>query len=79
MDMKSWWGILAPAGTPKAIVDKLSVEIARILDMPEVSEKIINMGANAFASTPEQFAALMKVDFERFAKIIKTANIKSEE
>lgn len=79
MDMKSWWGVLAPAGTPKAIIDKLSAEIARILDMPEISEKIVNMGANALTSTPEQFAALMKVDFERFAKIIKTANIRLEQ
>jgi tripartite-type tricarboxylate transporter receptor subunit TctC len=79
MDMTSWWGVLGPAGTPKTIIDKLSAEIARILDMPEIREKIVDMGANAFISTPEQFASMMKADLERFARIIKEAKIKTDE
>jgi tripartite-type tricarboxylate transporter receptor subunit TctC len=77
-EVKSWQGILAPAKTPKPIIDKLSQEIARILQMPDVSETLLTMGADPFVSTPQQFAALIKVDLVRYAKLIRTANIKLE-
>ncbi len=78
-DPKGWMGILAPAGTPKAIVDRLSTEIARILIMPDTKEKLDSQGFEPFISTPAQLAALMKADMARYAKIIKTANIKLEQ
>ena len=74
-----WNGVLAPAGVPKAILDKLSSEIAKIVVMPDVKEKLASQGMDPFISTPEQFAALMKADMLRYAKIIKTANIKTED
>ncbi len=78
LDLKNWYGILATAGTPKAIIDKLSTEIAKILALPDVKEKLLSMGLEPFYSTPEQFAVLMKADVAKYAKIIKTANIKLE-
>lgn len=78
MDIKQWYGVLAPAGTPRAIIDKLSNEIARILAMPDVQAKIATLGADPLISTPDQFAAQMKADLARYAKTIKTANIKLE-
>ena len=77
-DVGFWQGILAPAGTPKGIVDKLSIEIARILTLPDIKEKIVSQGAEPFISSPEQFAALMKADMAKYARIIKTAKIKLE-
>jgi tripartite-type tricarboxylate transporter receptor subunit TctC len=77
-EVKSWQGILAPAKTPKPIIDQLSQEITRILQMPEVRETLLTMGADPFVSTPQQFAALIKVDLVRYAKLIKAANIKLE-
>ena len=77
-EVKSWQGILAPAKTPKAIIDKLSQELARILRTPEVSETLLTMGADPLISTPEQFAALIKTDLVRYAKLIKNANIRLE-
>jgi len=77
-NVKSWQGILAPAGTPKAVIDKLSREIAKILSAPEFGEKLEVLGAESFVSTPEQFAELLKADMARYAKIIKAANIKIE-
>ncbi len=77
-DAKIWYGVLAPAAIPKEIVDKLSTEIARILTVPEFKEKLISQALEAFISTPDQFAALMKADMSKFAKVIKTANIKIE-
>ncbi len=72
----SWYGVLAPAGTPKPIIDKLSTEFARILAMSDVKEFLDKQGVEPFISSPEQFAALMKADMAKWAKVIKTANIK---
>ena len=71
--------MLAPARTPKPIVDKLSSEIAKILVMPDINEKLASQGADPFISTPEQFAALIKADMAKYAQVIKTANIKLED
>ena len=78
MDIKQWYGVLAPAGTPRAIIDKLSSEIVRTLAMPDVQAKLATLGADPLISTPDQFAAQMKADMARYAKTIKTANIKLE-
>ncbi len=77
-ELKSWSAVLAPAGTPKPIVDKLSREIAKYLAQPDFREKLVSQGMDPFISTPEQLAARMKEDFAKFARIIKTANIKME-
>jgi tripartite-type tricarboxylate transporter receptor subunit TctC len=77
-EVKSWQGMLAPAKTPKPIIDKLSQEIARILQMPDVRETLLTMGADPLVSTPQQFAALIKVDLVRYGKLIKDANLKLE-
>jgi tripartite-type tricarboxylate transporter receptor subunit TctC len=76
--METWYGVLAPAGTPKEIVDKLSIEIGKILAMPDVREKLETQGMRPFVSTPEQFTALVKSDVARYGKIIKTANIERD-
>ena len=73
---KGWHGYLAPAGTPKAVVDKLSIELARILAMPDTRERIGQQGAEVYITTPEEFAALMKADQTAFAQVIKDANIR---
>ena len=74
-----WYAVLAPAGTPKEIIDKLSAQIARILTLPDYKEKLATQGVEPFISTPEQFAALLRADMATFAKVIKTANIKLEQ
>jgi tripartite-type tricarboxylate transporter receptor subunit TctC len=76
MDVKPWFCILAPAGTPKPIVSKLSTEIARIMVLSDVQDFLARQGMDVFSSTPEQLAALMKTDMARWAKFIKTANIR---
>jgi len=77
-DVKNWFGIMAPAGTPKTTIGKLSTEIARIMALPDIKEKLASQGLDPLISTPEQFAALMKAEMARYAKVIKTANIKLE-
>jgi len=78
VEAKYWHSILAPAGTPKAIIDKMSTEIARILALPDFKEKLQSQGLDPFVSTPDQFAALLNAAKSRYAKIIKDANIKLE-
>lgn len=77
-DMQGWTGMYAPAGTPKIIVDKISADMARVLTSPDIVERLIGMGQEPLVSTPEQFAALLKSDLAKYAKIIKDANIKVE-
>jgi tripartite-type tricarboxylate transporter receptor subunit TctC len=74
-----WFGIIAPAGTPKPIVDKLSAQIAKIIELPDVKDTFTSQGIDPWYQTPEQFSALVKSDTVRFAQLIKAANIKGEQ
>jgi tripartite-type tricarboxylate transporter receptor subunit TctC len=78
VETNTWQGILAPAGTPKEVVQKLSAEVRRILSLPEIAAKLAGQGVNPLPTTPEAFTALMRSDTAKIAKIIKAANIKIE-
>jgi tripartite-type tricarboxylate transporter receptor subunit TctC len=75
-EVLSWYGILAPAGTPPDIVRKLNSEINRLLNMPDVRERLTTLGAEPTGGTPEQFAATIKADTARWAKVVKEAAIR---
>ena len=77
-DVKSWHAILAPPGTPKAIVDLLAAEVAKMLAMPDTVERLASVGLTPFISTPEQLAALMRSETIRYGEVIKAANIKAD-
>ncbi len=66
-----WYGVFAPAGTPRAIITQLNAEIAKALDSKEVQERLAGVGCEAFKSTPEQFAQLVRDDLPRWARIVK--------
>ena len=66
-----WYGLLAPAGTPKAIIAKLNAEVAKVLDDPGVKDKLAQVGCEPFKSSPEQFAVLIRDDLPKWAKIVK--------
>lgn len=74
-DLMNWVGILAPANTPKPIIDKLSKAIGEILAEPDVKEKFAAQGVDPFISTPEQFTALIASDLKEYGQVIQTANI----
>ena len=77
-DVKGWNAILAPAGTPKNIIEQLSVEFGKIVRMPEIRERFDSLGVAPFFSNSEQFGAMMKAETAKWAKVIKTASIKLE-
>ena len=78
-NVESWQGILAPAGTPKPIVDLLAAHLARIVAQPDVREKLLAQGQQPFSVSGEKFAELMRSDLVMYSRVIKTANIKLEE
>jgi tripartite-type tricarboxylate transporter receptor subunit TctC len=74
----SWFGVLAPAGTPKPILDKVSADIAAVLKLPDVSEKMLSQGSIPTATTPAELDNINKSDTERYGKILKDAGIKPQ-
>jgi len=72
----AWNGVLVPAGTPKAVVDRLNAEINAVLKMPDVVQKLNAAGFELVGGTPEQFGALIRAESEKWAPVIKSANIK---
>jgi len=75
-DIYTWWGFLAPAGTAKAIIARWNREVTRILETPQMKVFFAQQGAEPAASTPEQFAALIKSETAKYAKIVKDSGAK---
>ena len=71
-------GIVAPAGTPKAIVEQLQREIAKVVAQPDVRDKLTGLGFNPIANTPAEFGARIKVEIEKWGKVVRAANLKIE-
>jgi len=74
-----WTGLLAPAGTPQDIVDKLQKEIAARLLVPETRESLASQGAEPVASTPEQFAAFIRAEMAKWSAVIKKAGLEASQ
>lgn len=77
-DVGLWFGLLAPGGTPKPIVDRLNAEISKVITTSEFREKAAAQGLDVFVSTPEQYGAMLKTEYEKFGRIIKAAGIQPE-
>ena len=73
-----WYGILAPAGTPRDIINRLNLELNKVVTTPDVRERLTTAGVEPITSTPEQFANFIKSETARYAKVIKDAGIKPE-
>ena len=71
LDIPNWYAILAPAGTPKAVVAKLNTEVVKIMGMADVKERFSNLGVEPTTSTPEEAGAFIKRDVAIWAKVIK--------
>ena len=74
-EVTSWYGVIAPAGTPKEIVARLNAEIAKILDMPDIKERLASLGAQPMGGSPGQFDAHIRAEAVKFAQVVKAANL----
>ena len=77
-EVAGWFGVLAPTGTPREIIDRLSTEIRAGLARPEVRKRLTDLGAEPLGSTPDEFAAHMKQQFAKYGKLVKDAAIPVE-
>ncbi|MGB9364530.1 MAG: tripartite tricarboxylate transporter substrate binding protein [Xanthobacteraceae bacterium] len=75
-DATSWHGVFAPAGTPKPIVDKMAAEMRRILELPDVKEKLFELGAVASPMSPEEFAKFIDAERAKWADVVKASGAK---
>jgi tripartite-type tricarboxylate transporter receptor subunit TctC len=75
----SWFGLMAPAGTSGAIVDKVYTRAAQIVATPEMKEKLAQLGLDTTSDPPDAFGAIIKADIAKWAKVINEANIKAEQ
>jgi tripartite-type tricarboxylate transporter receptor subunit TctC len=77
-EMDSWAGLLAPAHTPKEVVDRLNAEVRRIIENPAIRQKIGEIGFEAFGSTPDAFAVFIKEQLDKWGKMVRDAGIQPE-
>ncbi len=75
-DTALWTGVLAPSGTPNAILSRLQNEIARLIRLPDVEEALAKQGAEPASSTPEQFSAHIRSEFAKWAKVVKESGVR---
>ena len=71
-----WFGMLAPAGTPQAIVDQLRAEVGKAIASPDIRERMVNEGAKPVGDTPAEFGRFLRSEIARWTKIIQQAGIK---
>jgi len=71
-----WFGAVAPAGTPAAVIERLNAEMIAALAVPEIRERVLQAGAEPFTSTPQDFAAMIRDETRKWAQVIKAANVK---
>jgi tripartite-type tricarboxylate transporter receptor subunit TctC len=74
-----WFGLMAPAGTPPAVIDKIHRETARTLALPDVRKRLSELGLDLIANTPAEFAAVIQEEIPQWAAVIKGAGIKASE
>jgi len=78
MDIALWYGLVVPGQTPRPVVQRLSTELAKILDMPDIRKSLIDQGADPKGGTPDEFAAFMQAEQARWGPVVKDAGIKPE-
>ena len=77
-EVGAWYGVLAPVGTPKPIIGKLSEELARIMRIPEVRASLLAQGSEPAGSTPEEYAKFLRAEIDKWAKITKASGMRAD-
>jgi tripartite-type tricarboxylate transporter receptor subunit TctC len=77
-EVSAWYGVLAPAGTPRPIVNRLSADLARMLRVPDVREALLANGTDPVGSTPEEFARHLRNEIDKWAKVVQASGLHAE-
>jgi tripartite-type tricarboxylate transporter receptor subunit TctC len=77
-DISTWFGIFVPAGTPRDVVAKLHAEFTAALAMPDVRERMLSLGAEPVGNRPEEFAAYIRAEADKYARVIKASGAKAD-
>ena len=77
-DVTTWYGIMAPAGTPQPIIARLNAEFVKIMHSPDLKERLAGMGTDVMTSTPEEFAAYLKREIAKWGDVIRKANLRAD-
>ena len=77
-DYDGWYGLVAPARTPRAIINALSREVGRILRLPDVTERIASQGATPRPTTPEEFERFVRSEIDKWKKVARVANVRTD-
>ncbi|MBI3041428.1 MAG: tripartite tricarboxylate transporter substrate binding protein [Betaproteobacteria bacterium] len=76
--MGNWTGIVAPAGTPKPVINKIASDVTRVIRSPEISKRLVEMGVDPLGGTPEEFGRRIKSEIARFGKAVRASGAKAE-
>jgi tripartite-type tricarboxylate transporter receptor subunit TctC len=77
-EVAPWWGVLAPAATPRAVISKLHADIADLLTLASLKEQLARQGAEPIGDSPEQFSVVLKQEYDNWGKVVKEAGIRVE-
>ncbi|HKA43439.1 MAG TPA: tripartite tricarboxylate transporter substrate binding protein [Burkholderiales bacterium] len=77
-EVAPWWGVLVPAGTPRAVIDRLHADVASVLKEDAFRQQLAGQGAEVVGDTPQQFARSLKAEFEKWGKVVKDAGVRVE-
>jgi tripartite-type tricarboxylate transporter receptor subunit TctC len=77
-DVQSWFGLAAPAGTPRPVVDRLNAELGKVLANPDVSQRLLNLAATPAPGTPEQMRSFAAAEVKRWHDVVKLSGAKAE-
>jgi tripartite-type tricarboxylate transporter receptor subunit TctC len=77
-EVLTWFGILAPAGTPREVVTRLNTQILQVVAQPAVRDQLLKMGFEIVPNTPDEYAAFLKEEHARWGKIIRDLGLKAE-
>ena len=76
--MTAWYGIFAPAGTPREIIAKLNADGAAALKTPDVADKLAKLGAEVATTTPEEFGRIVREEIKKWASVVRASGVTSE-
>jgi tripartite-type tricarboxylate transporter receptor subunit TctC len=77
-DVTTWYGVLAPAGTPRPIVERLNAEIVRAVHSPDVQERLAATGTEPRTSTPEEFGGYIRQEMAKWGKVVREAGLRAD-